>query len=137
MRWSDVSFHPTVRTLRQFAVLWVVAFSGMALWQLFRNDNRVLAGVLAVLTLVGWWGCWRPGDLRPIFVGWMVLVFPIGWTVSLIVLAMLFFAVFTPIGLFFRLTERDFLRLRREPLAETCWEPMKLDADPKSYLNQF
>jgi hypothetical protein len=137
MRWSDIQFNPTLRTLRQFAALWVIAFAGMALWQWLRHDYRVLAGALATLTLVGVWGCWRPGDLRPIFVGWMVLVFPIGWTVSLLVLATLFFAVFTPIGLFFRLTGRDFLGLRRDPAAASYWEPMKLNTDPKSYLNQF
>ncbi len=137
MRWSDIPFNPTVRTLRQFAVLWVIAFAGMALWQWFRHDNRVFAGVLAALSLVGLWGCGRPRDLRPIFVGWMVLVFPIGWTVSLLVLATLFFAVFTPISLFFRLTGRDFLGLRWNSTAETYWEPMKLNTDPKSYLNQF
>jgi hypothetical protein len=137
MRWSDIPFNPTVRTLRQFAVLWVIFFAAMALWQWFRHDHRVLAGALAALTLVGFWGCLRPGDLRPIFVGWMVLVFPIGWTVSLLALATLFFVAFTPISLLFRLTGRDFLRLRRDSAAETYWEPMKLTTDPKSYLNQF
>lgn len=137
MRWSDIPLHPSTRTLRQFAVLWVVFFLGLAGWQWFRHDNGTAAAVLAAVSVVGLWGCWRPGDLRPIFVGWMVLAFPIGWTVSVLLMAVLFFGVFTPISLLFRLTGRDFLNLKRNPAAETYWEPMALNTDPKSYLNQF
>jgi hypothetical protein len=137
MRWSDIPFNPTTRTLRQFAMLWVAACFLLAGWQWFRHDNRVAAVIVAAVSVVGFWGCWRPADLRPIFVGWMVLAFPIGWTVSLVMLTVLFFGIFTPMALFFRLRGRDFLRLRRDPLAETYWEPMVLKTDPKSYLNQF
>ena len=37
----------------------------------------------------------------------MVLAFPIGWTVSQVMLALMFFGLFTPIGLVFRLIGRD------------------------------
>jgi len=137
MRWSDIPFQPSIRTLRQFAVLWVVFFLATAGWQWFFRNNHTAAFVLAAVSVVGLWGCWRPGDLRPVFVGWMVLAFPIGWAVSLVMMAVLFFGIFTPIALFFRLTGRDFLHLKRDPAAETYWEPMALNADPKSYLNQF
>jgi hypothetical protein len=137
MRWSDIPFHPTNKTLRQFAVLWIVAFGGLAAWQWFRHENRVAAAVLAAATAIGLWGCWRPADLRLVFVGWMVLAFPIGWAVSFLALSVLFFGVFTPLGALFRLTGRDFLRLRRDPGADSYWEPMATNADPKSYLNQF
>jgi len=137
MRWSDIPLDPSTKTLRQFAVLWIVAFGGLAAWQWLRHENRALAAILLAATPIGLWGCWRPADLRPIFVGWMVLAFPIGWVVSFVVLSALFFGVITPLGVVFRLSGRDFLCLRREPLADSYWEPMALNADPKSYLNQF
>jgi hypothetical protein len=137
VRWSDIPFHPSKTTLRQFAVLCVVIFGGMAGWQWFHNENRIAGSIFTVAAAIGLWGCWRPADLRPIFVGWMVLAFPIGWTVSLVVLAVLFFGVFTPLALVFRLSGRDYLRLRREPDADSYWEPLTLNRDPKSYLNQF
>ena len=37
----------------------------------------------------------------------MVLAFPIGWTVSQVILAVMFYGLFTPIGLVFRLIGRD------------------------------
>ena len=33
MQWSDIPFRPTTRTLRQFAVLWLVFFGGLAIWE--------------------------------------------------------------------------------------------------------
>jgi hypothetical protein len=137
MRWADIPFDPSIRTLRQFAGLLVVVFGGVAAWQWTQHGFGVRAAVSVVMAVVGLWGCFRPSDLRPVFVGWMVLVFPIGWTVSLLALTLLFFGVFTPIGLGFRAAGRDFLRLRRDPAAESYWEPMAANADAKSYLNQF
>jgi hypothetical protein len=137
VRWSDIPFHPSKATLRQFAALCIFVFGGMAAWQWMHNENRIAGSILAVFAAVGLWGCWRPADMRPIFVGWMVLAFPIAWTISLIVLATLFFLFFTPLALFFRVTGRDHLRLRRDAAVTTYWEPMPANADPKSYFNQF
>ena len=33
MQWSDIQFHPPLKTLRQFAGLWLVFFGGLAAWQ--------------------------------------------------------------------------------------------------------
>ena len=60
----------------------------------------------------------RPEWLRSIYVGWMVLAFPIGWTVSQVMLAVMFFGLFTPIGLVFRLIGRDPLQRARQPELE-------------------
>ncbi len=45
--------------------------------------------------------------MRWVYIGWMILAFPIGWTVSQVMLAVMFFGLFTPIGLVFRLIGRD------------------------------
>ena len=48
--------------------------------------------------------------MRPIWVAWSVVAFPIGWVVSTVFLAVLFYGVFTPIGA--RVPTRR---------AATCW----------------
>ena len=104
MRWSDIQFDPPRKTLRQFAGLWLVIFGGMALWQGLVRERAGLASILAVLALtIGPLGLARPDWMRRIYVGWMILAFPIGWTVSQVMLAVIFFGLFTPIGFFFRL----------------------------------
>jgi hypothetical protein len=138
MRWSDIPFDPPRATLRQFAGLWLVFFGGLALWQGLVRGQIGLAAICAVLALtIGPLGLLRPGWVRPIYVGWMVLAFPIGWTVSQVMLALMFYGLFTPIGLVFRLLGRDALQRARRPGVESYWTPKPAPAGPKSYFRQF
>ncbi|MEO6811640.1 MAG: SxtJ family membrane protein, partial [Isosphaeraceae bacterium] len=130
MRWSDIPFSPPIRMLRQFAALWMVFFGGIAAWQGLVRGRVEIALALGTLAIaVGGLGLIWPKSVRPIFVGWMVLAFPIGWTVSLLVLALVFYGLFLPIGLVMRLSGRDALWLRPQPGRSTYWtaKPMPTD----------
>jgi hypothetical protein len=138
MQWSDIPFSPEPRTLRQFAGLWLAFFGGLAAWQGLMRGRPGLAAALAVLAVVvGGLGLARPALVRPIFVGWMVLAFPIGWTVSLLLLGLVYYGLFLPIGLAFRLAGRDALALRPRPGATTYWTPHAAPADVRRYFRQF
>lgn len=138
MNWSDVSFAPPGRTLRQFAGIWTCFFGALALNQWLRHDAAGAGLALAALALtVGPLGLWRPQVVRPVYVGLMVLTFPVGWVVSRIILAVLFYGVFTPVGLLFRLMGRDALGLRRRPGKATYWVDKPAPADVGSYFRQF
>lgn len=114
MRWSDIQFDPTRKTLRQFAGLWLAFVGMLALWHGLARGRIVLALVLGLLaSVVGVLGLIRPEWMRFIYVGWMVLAFPIGWTISQVMLVVMFFGLFVPIGLAFRLLGRD--PLQRPP----------------------
>jgi hypothetical protein len=124
--------------LRQFAVLWIVFFGGSAAWQQFVMHRPVLAAVLAVLAVtVGPLGVAWPRAIRPVFVGWMTLVAPIGWIVSRIVLSVIFYFLFTPVAWVFRLTGRDVLGLKSRPTATTYWHTRPRVTDKSAYLRQF
>ena len=100
MQWSDISFTPSPRTLRQFAGLWLIFFGMFACVQGFVRHNSVAAVVLAVLAVaVAVPGLVNPRLMRPVYVAATVLTFPIGWIVSKIILACMFFLVFTPVGI--------------------------------------
>jgi Saxitoxin biosynthesis operon protein SxtJ len=138
MRWSDIQFDPPRRTLRQFAWLWLAFFGGMALWQALVKAHIALGLTLAALALiVGSLGLARPEAIRFIYVGWMVLAFPIGWTVSQIILAVMFFGLFTPFGLVFRLIGRDPLQRTRRSDTKSYWQPKPTPTDLKRYFKQF
>lgn len=128
MRWSDIPFHPEPRTLRQFAGLWVAFFLTLAVWQHW---------ALGVVAVVGLAGLVWPGLMRPLFVGWMVLVFPIGWVVARVLLALVFYVIVTPIGLGLRLTGRDALGRRLRPESDSYWEPRAEATSSSSYYRQF
>jgi hypothetical protein len=138
MQWSDISFTPSKRTLRNFSGLWTAFFGGMACWQYFQRGRPGVALALGGLALaVGLLGLVRPPAVRWIYVGWMVVAFPIGWTVSRVLLAVVFYGVFTPLGLLLRLAGRDPLALRPAVDRPTYWEPKPAAAGPGSYLRQF
>jgi hypothetical protein len=138
MHWSDIDRNPSPKTLRQFAALGALFFGGSALWQGLVRAHGGLAtslGSLALLFAVV--GLAQPTALRFIYVGWMILAFPIGWTVSQLMLATLFFGLFTPLSLIFNLIGRDPLNRRRHPPVTTYWTPKPAPDNLRRYFKQF
>jgi hypothetical protein len=135
MQWAEVLKPPPARMLRQFAVLWLVVFGSMGAWRVWRGSPEWGWTLVGLAGVVGLLGIARPLAIRRIYTGWMVAVFPIGWTVSQLMLAALFYGMFMPVALLFKLIGRDALRVRRRPV-ETYYVP-RAAADERSYFQQF
>jgi hypothetical protein len=126
----------TNRVLRQFAALSIMVFGGIAYWQ-WLQGRPILGTILAgAAVLIGPLGLAKPQAIRFVFVGLTTLLFPIGWLVSHAVLAVLFFGVFTPVALFFRLVGRDALTRRQRPEVGTYWTAQPVVKDVRSYFRQ-
>jgi hypothetical protein len=137
MQWSDVVAPPSSKKLRQFGGLWLAFFAGVGLWRMMHGHAGIDGpGVIALGAVVGGLGLVRPGAIRLIYTGWMIAAFPIGWTVSKVMLAGLFYLVFTPVAAVFRLMGRDALRLRRREALGTYWTEHRM-ADVQEYFRQF
>ena len=135
MRWSDLPRDPPTSTLRWFAAIWLVWFAALAVW-VWTNGNTSTAIVLAFTALsVGPLGLVRPAAIRPIFVGALVLTFPIGWVISHLLLGLVFYCVFTPLGLFFWLIGRDALNRGLRPDAGSYWSSKPVPTDVRSYFH--
>jgi hypothetical protein len=138
MKWSDLPLNPSPRTLRQFAALWLVFFLGAGYWQWARHGRAGAAVVMVSLALiVGIVGLIAPRTVRWIFVGWIVAAFPIGWLMSQLMVALLLYGVFTPIGLLFRLVARDPLQIRSRRQSESYWTVKPAPTDVSRYFKQF
>jgi Saxitoxin biosynthesis operon protein SxtJ len=138
MQWSDIQFRPSDKTLRQFAGIWIVFFGGIAAYQGYFRDRTTVALALGSLAAaVGLLGLAAPWSIRPIYVGWMVAAFPIGWVVSHVILALIFYGLFTPIAVLFRLLGRDALHRRPPQGFDTYFVPKTTPAAPRSYLRQY
>jgi hypothetical protein len=138
MRWSDLPRDPSTRQLREFAGLALGVFGALALWNWFGRGEGGWAGVFAALALgIGPLGLVWPRAVRPVFVGWMILAFPIGWLISNAVLAVVYYGVVTPIGLVFRIRGRDPLRRQRPDGVNTYWTAKPSVRDPARYLRQY
>src|SRR5204863_7614358 len=62
---------------------------------------------------------------------------PAEWLVSQVVTAVVYYGVFTPVGLLFRLIGRDVLRRQFDRDAETYWKPVDAPPDARRYFRQF
>jgi Saxitoxin biosynthesis operon protein SxtJ len=137
MQWSEIQFNPPQRTLRQFAGLWMVFFAGLAAWQGLLRGHVWLGVSLAILAVtLGPFGLFKPQSMRWIYVSWIIVAFPVGWTVSRIALGLLFYGVFTPVGLFLKLKGRDPLRRRPCPNEESYWTTKPMPTNVRRYFDQ-
>ncbi len=140
MHLSDVPWQPSARVLRQFAGLFVLIFGGLGCREAFVQDRPLIAaGLLVASAIVGTIGIAAPKMLRPLFVGWIILVFPVGWLVSRLTLLLLFFGLFTPLAIVFRLAGRDPLALRGGAggYDQSLWERRPERQDVRAYFRQF
>jgi hypothetical protein len=137
MNWSDINFRPPEQLLRQFGVLCLVislVLAGLrtlqAGWGLLSTSLVVSGAILGIV------GIFAPRALGPLFVALTVVTFPIGWLVSRLVLAAVFYLLVTPIGWALRITGRDALE-RRSPPQRSYWKSTKTSRSSESYLHQF
>jgi hypothetical protein len=112
-----------------------------------KNFGFLMAGVIAVISLIIFfrqhqvnflvlalaglfWGsalcC--PGVLKLAYIIWMGLAQVLGWFNTRVILVILFYLVFTPIGLVLRLGGKDILERQIDPEAKTYWKvkPIKV-----------
>jgi hypothetical protein len=137
MQWTDVIKPPPDRMLRQFAGLCLVIFGGIAAWRAYSGTvDGWTIGWAAAAVLIGGVGLVVPRAIRPVYQGWMIVAFPIGWTVSKVVLGAMLYLVFTPVALVFRLMGRDALKLRQKP-STSYWQPKSGAKSGEEYLRQF
>ncbi len=124
-------------TLRQFAGLWLICFVGLACWQWLGRGRTTAAFILAAVGLaVGLIGLVKPPAIRPLFSALMTVTFPIGWAVSHVLLALLYYAVITPMALLFKMIGRDALSRRRRTGQATYWQPKLMPTEARSYFRQ-
>ncbi len=148
MSMIEMNWKPDQRTLKQFGWISLVAFGALgalAWWKhkfLFfhLSDSAAhttayvlwaIAGLSAVLGVVA------PMVLQPLFVGLMLIALPIGFVLSHVILFIVFFVFFTPLGLVMRLFGYDPMRKRFDRQAKTYWLEREVVTDPKRYFRQF
>jgi len=135
----EVNRNPTRRQLNQFGFIWLgfLAFFGaLATWRWEAPAvGTVLWAAAVVVPVLGW--LWL-GFMRAVFVGMSYAAWPIGFVVSHVVLALVYYGVLTPIGLAMRLVGYDPMRRRFEPDADSYWiERDSTPVDAGRYFRQF
>jgi hypothetical protein len=137
MNLKDIISQPTAKDLRVFAVLQFVFFCLIGFLLRGSLPAAGIGVVLVVSLLVAIAGCLRPAWVRPVYVGWMCAVFPIGWTISHIALGLVYYGVLTPIGIWRRRVAGDPMQREFDSSAETYWQQRGPSRKAESYFRQF
>ncbi len=134
----DINWNPDQRQLRLFLLGLVLLGLLMAALLLYKGTSpAVAAAIVGGALLLAVAGLVVPPLGRLVYVVWMAVALPIGWTVSHLVLVTVYYSVFTPIGLAMRLAGRDPLHRRFDRAARTYWWPYRQTEDVSRYFRQF
>ena len=130
----QMNWRPSNRQLRQFGLISLAALPLIGWW--WGGGLWVVGGLAAAGACIASLGLIWPRSLRPIFVAFSLISLPIGLVVGELTLMFIFFGVFLPLGLLFRVAGRDALHLRSNRGSESYWQPKPQPAGPATYYRQ-
>ena len=124
---------------RSFGFTFVVVFALLAAFTWWHRGMsttfNITAGVSAVFAL---FTLLAPRLLRPLNLIWLKFGLLLHKVVNPIIMGLLFFGVFTPMGVVMRLFGVDFLRMKKKPATESHWNIKRDDGLAESSMkNQF
>lgn len=134
----EINWRPSRRDLRWFSALQLVFFLGVAYLLANRAGATTTAGaVAAVSSVVAIVGLIVPRLVFPLYIVWMTAAFPIGWVMSHVLFAAVYYLVLTPLGLALRLAGKDLLEEKIDRDTKTYWK--ERDPAPKAerYFKQY
>lgn len=127
------------KQIRQFSVAMGVFLSIIGSISLYKDGNAYpyLYGIGGAFALIG---LALPAVIKPVFRLWMKIAHALGWFNTRLLLSIVYFFIFAPIGLITRLLRIDFLD-RKFPRTEaaTYWKDHQSQAAVRedSYERQF
>jgi len=143
----EIDWNPDDRTLRQFGWIALAGFGFIAVIAWYEKlvfamglgaARPWVAGIAAALAVLSaLFSLVAPQANRPIFVGLAVLTFPIGFVLSYVIMGTLFYGLFAPVAILFRLTGRDPMHRRYDPDARSYWSDARPPRSAASYFRQY
>jgi len=133
-----LNLKPSEKTLREFAefgmfILGLVA----APWMLYRGHTTMAVVLWAMAIVLRGLAFVNPRWVRWPFIALSVVTWPIGLVVSYLTLTIIYYLIFTPVALVFRLVGRDALHRNLDPQTATYWEEHNPNRGPARYFKQF
>lgn len=134
----DINWTPDRKQLRVFLALLVIfAFVAAGLTYHRTASTAAVAWILAVGLTLAVLGFLIPPVGRGVYTVWMAIAFPIGWTISHLVMAAVYYLLITPMGLAMRLMGRDPMGRKFERDQESYWHVRSEQVDIRRYFRQF
>ena len=106
--------------LRNFGItvgIILLVISGFLFWKEKESFQIFLAiGIILFLIAIS-----IPAVLKPVYWIWMIFAIILGWVMTRVILSLLFYVVFTSIGLALRFFGKQFLELRWDKSKDSYW----------------
>ena len=105
---------------------------------LFWNEKESFQIFLKVGTILFVLGIAIPIVLKSIYWVWMIFATILGWIMTRVILSLLFYVIFTPIGLIPRLFGKQFIELKWNKIESTYWNYRSVGViEKEKYEKQF
>jgi len=135
----EINWNPDKTELRKFGVIALVVLGVAACLLRFVFGAPPIAAVIIaaaglsifIVSLVS------AKAARLIYLGLTFAALPIGFVVSVILMAAFYFLILTPVGIVFKIMGRDPLNRKFEPGSTTYWCKKQNNDDPERYFHQF
>lgn len=139
-----IDFSPSLTMLRQFGWIGLFGFPLMAvmiLWNFLEwQPNAAVYSLFGLGGLCGLLAMLAPRALQPIYVLMMVVALPIGFVISMVMMRLIYYLLFTPMALWFRFRGRDAMDRTLEPDRKSYWQDHRDISRPRtpgSYLRLY
>jgi len=125
------------KDLRNFGITFgvVLGLLGGALWW----KNKDTYSIFIILSLAFFFlGFVLPNILRPLQKAWMIMAVILGWFMTRLILSVLFYVVFTFIGVLAKLFGKQFLDMKIDESSKSYWNYRKpVPFNKSNYERQF
>jgi len=138
MALTEINWNPNQRELRIFAVAlaFFVCLIAVFVYKITASIS-VATGMAGLIVLLLSLGLIYPQHIKPIYLGWMILFYPVRWIVSCLLIAVVYYLVIFPIGITLRFSGHDLFGRRFDPQAESYWKTKKIIRKETDYFRQF
>lgn len=133
----SIDRNPKPKLLRQFAWMLLVAAAVLG-GMLYLKGHYTAAPVVAVVgVLLGIGSLTSQAFARWVWIIWMTAAFPIGWTVSTVIILVAWLLVLTPVAFLLKLLGQDPMQRKIDRSAKSYWITADPPAKPGRYFKQF
>ncbi len=135
----EINWNPEKSQLRMFGLTAVIVLGAVGIILRFVFGVAGVAALLVagaglcifVISLVS------VKAVRMVYLGLTFAALPIGFVISILLIAAFYFFILTPVGLVFKLLGRDTLARKFRTEAATYWASHTQSSEPERYFHQF
>lgn len=130
-----IDLKPDAAQLRSFGFFGLIGFPLMAIVLVRPTvgwDHWLVYALYGLGALGALFSLIAPVANKPVYLTMTIIAIPIGFVVSAIVLRLIYYGMFTPIALWFRMRGRDAMDRKLDPDAETYWQDHRDQVKPRS-----